>query len=103
MGWPHSKAEHQPLDQYSNSLGPKRRGEGTRLRWAEHLMRMKEEEIPRRMITLQLRGQRGRGRPRLRWIDGVNGDGMVRTRNWTRANGGSFLRRPSLVNELLRH
>ncbi|PSN52343.1 hypothetical protein C0J52_18101 [Blattella germanica] len=45
----------------------------SRLRWAGHLMRMKEEEIPRRMIALQLGGQRGRGRPRLQWIDGVNG------------------------------
>ncbi|PSN40016.1 hypothetical protein C0J52_19005 [Blattella germanica] len=30
MGWPCSKAKYQPLDQNRNSLGPKRREEGTR-------------------------------------------------------------------------
>ncbi|PSN43690.1 hypothetical protein C0J52_19460 [Blattella germanica] len=45
----------------------------SRLKLAGHLMRMKEEEIPRKIITLQLSGHRGRGRPRLWWIDGVNG------------------------------
>ncbi|PSN32856.1 hypothetical protein C0J52_10310 [Blattella germanica] len=47
----------------------------SRLRLAGHLMKMKEKEIPRRMITLQLGGQRGRGITRLRWIDGVSGIG----------------------------
>ncbi|PSN56098.1 hypothetical protein C0J52_05894 [Blattella germanica] len=53
------------------------------LRWAGYLMCMKEEEIPRRMIALQLGGQRGRGRPILRWIDGVNGDAeALEMRQW---------------------
>ena len=51
--------------------------------WAGHLMRMEEEEIPKRITTLQLGGQRGRGRPRLRWMDGVNGDAVsLGMRNW---------------------
>ncbi|PSN40148.1 hypothetical protein C0J52_14083 [Blattella germanica] len=55
----------------------------SRLRWAGHLMRMKEEAIRRRMITQQLDGQRGRGTPRLRWIDGINGDAVaLGMRNW---------------------
>ncbi|PSN56091.1 hypothetical protein C0J52_05892 [Blattella germanica] len=46
-------------------------------------MCMKEEEIQRRMIALQLGGQRGRGRPILRWIDGVNGDAeALEMRQW---------------------
>ena len=46
-------------------------------------MRMKEEEIPRRMIMLQLGSQRGRGRPRWQWIVGVNGDVVaLGMRNW---------------------
>ncbi|KAJ4426106.1 hypothetical protein ANN_26915 [Periplaneta americana] len=55
----------------------------SRLRWAGHLMRMKDEEIPRKIITLQMGGQRGRVRLRMRWIDGVNGDAVsLRMRNW---------------------
>ncbi|PSN43394.1 hypothetical protein C0J52_21137 [Blattella germanica] len=75
----------------------------SRLRWAGHLMRMKEEKIPRSMITLQLGSKRGRGRPRLQRI--VNGDAMaLGMRNWkAEALDQNFLRRPRLVNELLPH
>ncbi|KAJ4431296.1 hypothetical protein ANN_19893 [Periplaneta americana] len=46
-------------------------------------MGMKDEEIPRKIITIQMGGQIERGKPRLRWIDGVNGDVVsLRMRNW---------------------
>ena len=37
---------------------------------------MEEEEIPKIITTLQLGGRRGRERPRLRWMDGLNRDAV---------------------------
>jgi hypothetical protein len=39
-----------------------------RLRWAGHIVRMNDEP-PKKFITNNLGGQRGRGHPKLRWID----------------------------------
>ncbi|PSN42033.1 hypothetical protein C0J52_12280 [Blattella germanica] len=43
MGLPCSKVKHQPLDQNSNSLRPKRRGEGIRKTKNEMGGRIEEE------------------------------------------------------------
>ena len=42
-----------------------------RLRWAGRIMRMGSADIPKRIITGIPGGHRGRGRPRTRWMDGV--------------------------------
>jgi hypothetical protein len=41
-----------------------------RLKWAGHV-RINDNEPPKKIITSNLGGQRGRGHPKLRWIDGV--------------------------------
>ncbi|KAJ4432180.1 hypothetical protein ANN_20796 [Periplaneta americana] len=46
----------------------------TVLRWAGHLIRKEEAEIPKREMLTQPDGTRRKGRPRSRWIDGVDGD-----------------------------
>ena len=55
----------------------------TRLRWAGHVMRMKEN-LPCQKITLDKpEGRRRAGRPNLRWIDGVMKDAeKLGVRNW---------------------
>ena len=45
-----------------------------RLRWAGHVARMDDKEITKSILNSNPGGQRGRGRPKLRWIDGVEHD-----------------------------
>jgi hypothetical protein len=42
-----------------------------RLRWAGHVVRMHDDEPPKKIITSNLGGEKGRGSPKLRWIIGV--------------------------------
>jgi hypothetical protein len=41
------------------------------LRWAEHVIRRENEEITKRLIIVKPEGKRKKGRPRMRWMDGV--------------------------------
>ena len=54
-----------------------------RLRWAGHLIRMAEDRPAKIAYTSNPGGQRGRGRPKMRWIDGVESDlRALRVQNW---------------------
>ena len=46
----------------------------TRLKWYGHVRRMKEEHIVRRMLDVDIPGNRSRGRPNLRWEDAFKRD-----------------------------
>ena len=73
-----------------------------RLRWAGHVARMDDKEIIKRILNSNPGGQRGRGRPKLRWIDGVEHDlRKIGCMNWKmvaqdrrRRVGGVCKRRP---------
>ena len=41
------------------------------LRWFGHMERMGSERMTKRVYESEVEGQRGRGRPRVRWKDGV--------------------------------
>ena len=45
-----------------------------RLRWAGHLVRMEESRAPSMLFRNNLEGRRGVGRPKTRWVDGVEAD-----------------------------
>ena len=45
-----------------------------RLRWLGHIFRMEEEAPQRKCVFSNPHGNRGRGRPRMRWMDSVSGD-----------------------------
>ena len=45
--------------------------ERTRLRLCGHVMRMEEDKMPKRYLMWKPEGKRPAGRPRKRWIDGV--------------------------------
>ena len=45
--------------------------------WFGHVQRMGENRIPKRLLYMNLRKTRLRGRPRNRWQDGVREDGRV--------------------------
>ena len=42
-----------------------------RMKWAEHMVRMKYDKLPKRSETKKQEGFRKRGRPQLRWDDCV--------------------------------
>lgn len=58
-----------------------------RLRWAGHVARMPDGEVPRKLLEEVLDRPRSRGRPRLRWEDAVVKDArtLLNTRNWRAA------------------
>ena len=41
------------------------------MRWFGHVERMESESLTKRVYVSEVDGDRGRGRPRLRWRDGV--------------------------------
>jgi len=54
-----------------------------RLCWFGHVQRMEENRIPKRVLYMNLRTTRLRGRPRSRWQDEVREDGrMVGGERW---------------------
>jgi hypothetical protein len=54
-----------------------------RLRWAGHVIRLEEQNPARRVLVAVVEGRRQRGRPRLRWEDGVKEDARkLGERNW---------------------
>jgi hypothetical protein len=57
-----------------------------RLRWAGHVIQLEEQSATRRVLTAVVEGRRQRGRPKLRWEDGVMDDARkLRERNWRNA------------------
>ena len=46
----------------------------SRMKWAGHMVRMKDDKLVKRSETKKQEGFRKRGRPRLRWEDFVKGD-----------------------------
>jgi len=49
----------------------------SRLRWFGYVQRMEENGIPKRVLYMNLRTKRLRGRQRNRWKDEVRGDGRI--------------------------
>ena len=45
-----------------------------RLEWLGHVIRMNETRSVKKIFEGKLEGRRGRGRPRLKWIDDVEDD-----------------------------
>ena len=57
-----------------------------RLKWAGHVIRMEEQSPTRRVPVAVVEGRRQRGRPKLRWEDGVTEDARkLGERNWKNA------------------
>ena len=46
----------------------------SRMKWDEHIVRMKDDTLPKRSETKKQEGFRKRGRPQLRWEDCVKRD-----------------------------
>jgi hypothetical protein len=54
-----------------------------RLIWAGHVIRLEEQSPGRRVIIAVVEGRRQKGRPKLRWEDGVMDDARkLGERNW---------------------
>jgi hypothetical protein len=53
------------------------------LRWAGHVVQIDGNELPNKILWTNLGDQRGCGRPKSRWIDGVEEDARkLGCRNW---------------------
>jgi len=46
--------------------------------WLGHVMRMEGKRVPERVLEWKPTGRRNRGRPRKRWIEGIEEDGNKR-------------------------
>ena len=46
----------------------------SRMKWAGHMVRMKDDKLPKRSETKKQEVSRKRGRPQLRWEDSVKRD-----------------------------
>jgi hypothetical protein len=57
----------------------------SRLRWYGQTLRMSNSRMPKKLLSSELEGSRGRGRPRRRFIDSVKADLEVRGLNLTEA------------------
>jgi hypothetical protein len=56
------------------------------LRWAGHVIRLEEQSPARRVLVAVIEGKRQRGRPKLRWEDGVMDDARkLGEKNWRNA------------------
>jgi hypothetical protein len=56
----------------------------SRLRWAGHVIRQDDDDLSRRILLSEPGGKRPRGRPRLRWEDGMKDDAAkLGCWNWT--------------------
>lgn len=75
----------------------------SRLRWAGHLMRMKEDSLSRRVFQGKMYGQRPQGRPRKRWCENIEDDlDKLGVRDWkTRAQNRTGWR--TVVEEAKTH
>ena len=57
-----------------------------RLKWEGRVIRREEQSTTRRVLVAVVEGRRQRGRPKLRWGDGVTEDaGKLGKRNWRNA------------------
>jgi hypothetical protein len=57
-----------------------------RMRWAGHVIRLHEQSATRRILVAVVEGKRQRGRPKLRWEDGVmDGARKLGEKNWRNA------------------
>src|SRR6202000_1375176 len=50
----------------------------SRLRWFGHVQRMQSDRLPRRIMSEEVQGKRGRCRPRRRFLDYVRSDLEIR-------------------------
>ena len=74
---------------------------GQRISWLEHLERMEEDRMPKKIFNQQLEGARRRGRPRKRWKEQVEDLQVLGVRRWreivTETNGRTLFNRLRLT------
>jgi hypothetical protein len=60
-----------------------------RLQWADHIVRMDNSRIPKKVLDGEFHGRRPVGRPRLRWEDSIRRDSLLllNVRGWRRRAG----------------
>ena len=56
--------------------------EQNRLRWFGHVKRMNEVRLPRQAMERGMSGKRGRGRPRMPWMESVKNSIRKRNLDW---------------------
>jgi hypothetical protein len=75
----------------------------SRLRWTGSVVRMDDNELPKKILWTNREDQRGRGLPQSRWINGVVEDARkMGCRNW-RADVQDKGRRQHLLEEAKAH
>ena len=50
---------------------------GNRLSWYGHVLRRNEENVVRRVLSMNIDGYMSRGRPKKRWMECVNADMVI--------------------------
>ncbi|GFV02678.1 uncharacterized protein TNCV_2743511 [Trichonephila clavipes] len=74
------------------------------IKWAGHVIRMNENHTTKKIFNAQPLGTRRRGRPNLRWIDGLEKDLLLsRTTYWRKLAGRWLLEKTKFHHELSYH
>ena len=69
--------DRQRSDEIRRELGVENitfKARQSRLRWYGHTLRMDERNKVKQIMKIEVRGNRARGRPRLRWMDNIRHD-----------------------------
>ena len=64
------------------------------LKWYGHVLRREDEYVGKRVVVMEVPGERRRGRPKRRWLDNIKNDLSERELSGEEAQDRAKWRRP---------
>jgi len=77
------KSDESRIEEMSKGENIVKRIKGQRINWSGHLERMKEDRMPKKIFTQEMKGSRRKRRPRKGWKEEIERDLQVlEVRRW---------------------